>query len=465
MKFRNSSTKGAALPTVIMVMLVVMTSATIVLTMTTSQAKNGVIYDDNIQALHSAEAGLNQYLWYLNKEDSTLDFKKVITYPENEPESAFIIDELESTNMLKRVNVTGWSLRNPEVKRTVEATFTQRSFTEYVYFSDEDPADIWWMDGDKCFGPYHTNTSLSIGGSPEFFDRVTYVNKIVYKSDTVNNPTFHSSTEKVAAIPYPENNSELMNYAKANGYLYEGRTSIRLNADGTITVWNPKSNSNTVTRSLPPNGVIYVNGTSVTKSSNRFSEDAGNVFISGVLNGRLTVASSNDIYVTDYDPTYGKYSEAQNHETNGICYSDTDFTVDTTTGDITVSGSGQEDMLGLIADKNVSVLTYGWYDKNDFKAGNGDIKVYGALFAINGSFGNSYNMYGDTSTSYPSPNGTLSVRGAIIQNKRGVVGVRSSKTYGYVKDYAHDTRMKYEAPPYFLTPVDSGWEINTWKEK
>ncbi len=465
MKFQNSRERGAALPTVIMVMLVVMTTATIVLTLTTSQAKTGVIYEDNIQALHSAEAGLNEYLWYLNKENSTLQMDTVVTYPENDPESAYIIKELQNTNMQKIINVTGWSLRNPDIKRTLEAAFTQRSFTEYVYFSDNDPSNIWWMDGDKCFGPYHTNTSLSISGSPEFFDTVTYVNRIVYKSDATNNPKFHAGNQQVPAVSYPKNNSELMNYAKANGYIYEGRTSIRLNSGGTITVWNPKSNSNSVTRPLPPNGVIYVNGTSTTDASKRYNQDVGNVFISGVLNGRLTVASANDIYVTDYDPIYNKFSDAKNHETNGISYSDTDFTVNTSTGEITVTGSGQNDMLGLIADKNVSVLTYGWFDSADAKSTNGAIKVYGALFAINGSFGNSYNMYGETGTSYPNPGGSLSVRGAIIQKQRGIVGVRSNVTYGFVKDYAHDTRMKYESPPYFLLPVDSGWEINTWKEK
>ncbi len=465
MKFRSFSSKGAALPTVIMVMLVVMTSATIVLSLTTSQAKTGVIYEDNIQALHSAEAGLNQYLWYLNKEGATLKLDTVVTYPESDPESAFIIKELENTNMQKIINVTGWSLRDPDTTRTIEATFTQRSFTQYVYFSENDPSNIWWMDGDKCFGPYHTNTSLSISGSPEFFDKVTYVNQIVYQSGVTSNPKFYAGNERVAAVGYPNTNKELMNYAAADGYVYQGRTSIRLNADGTITVWNPNSGSNAVTRPLPSNGVIYVNGTSVTNASARYNLAAGNVFISGVLNGRLTVAAANDIYITDYDPTYESYSQAQNHETNGISYANTDFTVNTSTGDITVTGSGQEDMLGLIADKNVSVLTYGWFDKGDFKAAKGDIKVYAAVFAINGSFGNSYNMYSDTGTSYPNPYGTLSVRGAIIQNQRGVVGIRSDKSYGYVKDYAHDIRMKYESPPYFPVPEDSGWEINTWKEK
>ncbi len=483
MKFYRLSSKGVALPTVIMVMLVGVTIATMLLAMTTSQARTGVTYEDNISALHSAEAGLNEYLWYLNKENAELDFETVTNYPKADPVAAYFIEELESTNMQKTVKVTGWTLRNPDIKRTIEATFKQRSFTEYVYFSDNDPADIWWQSGEKCFGPYHTNTSLRISGSPEFFGAVSYVEGIEYSGSATNDPKFYAGTQQVEPIGYPSNNSELKAHAEADGYVYTGRTSIMLNSDGTITVWNPSSNSNKVTRPLPPNGVIYVDGTATNETTKtnpgptdqqlrdaaakRFNQDLGNVFISGTLKGRLTVGAKNDIYITDYDPTYGKDTEAASHETNGIHYASTDFEVDTVTGEIRVTGTGQEDMLGLIADNNVAVLTYGWFNNSGAKMATTGIQVYGAVFAINGSFGNSYNIFKEQdntwnpTNSFPSPGGKLTVRGAIIQRKRGIVGIGT----GFTKDYAHDIRMLYESPPYFLAPVDSGWAINTWKEK
>jgi hypothetical protein len=131
-----------------------------------------------------------------------------------------------------------------------------------------------------------------------------------------------------------------MSYAQADRYYYEGRTSIRLNAEGTVTIWNHNCTPEIFTKELPPNGVIYVNSESGA-SSNMFDQKSGNVFISGTLDGRLTVAAANDIYVTGYDPTVYNFSSSP--VTNGIFYKDTKFNLDTTTGDVTFPNDVEED--------------------------------------------------------------------------------------------------------------------------
>lgn len=170
MKYYKLNNKGSALPTVIMVMLVVMTLAAVVLTLITSETKAEVFYENNTSALHAAEAGLNQYLWDLNEDSGTvIPLDTVITYPEYNPTGAFTLELIEDTENKKVLRSTGWMLSDPMTTKTVEAAFTKRTFTQYVYFSDNDPVDIYWSSSDNLYGPYHSNTYLSIAGSPTFW--------------------------------------------------------------------------------------------------------------------------------------------------------------------------------------------------------------------------------------------------------------------------------------------------------
>ena len=101
-------------------------------------------------------------------------------------------------------------------------------------------------------------------------------------------------------------------------------------------------------RPLPPNGVIYVD--SINNSIDKFRLDTGNVFISGELDGRLTIAAKNNIYITGYDPTKWEHPEqlTDKDRTKGIVYAKTPDDPEC------------DDMLGLIAGKNVEILHYGW---------------------------------------------------------------------------------------------------------
>jgi hypothetical protein len=54
--------------------------------------------------------------------------------------------------------------------------------------------------------------------------------------------------------------------------------------------------------------------------------------------------------------------------------------------------------------------------------------------------------------------GTLTVTGAIAQKFRGPVALGSSS--GYAKSYAYDSRLKYMAPPKFLSPVSTTYGVS-----
>jgi hypothetical protein len=206
-----------------------------------------------------------------------------------------------------------------------------------------------------------------------------------------------------------------------------------------------------------------VNEKSGSDYSKRYDEENGNVFISGVLDGRLTVAAKNDIYITGYDPTVDTIT-GSTKVFSGVKYKDTVINLNTGTGDITVNesaGDAEADMLGLVADNYIAILTRGWFKDGSAASDIRYFSVYAAVYAGK-SFINSDMIYGSGST-FPLNKGTLTVRGAIIQNTRGAVGDITSNT-GYTKDYAHDPRMSYDQPPHFMEPTESGWEIRDWKE-
>ena len=57
--------------------------------------------------------------------------------------------------------------------------------------------------------------------------------------------------------------------------------------------------------------------------------------------------------------------------------------------------------------------------------------------------------------------GTLTVKGSIAQAHRGIVRNGSN---GYIKAYAYDTRLRYLAPPKFLSPVTTSYGVTTQTE-
>jgi hypothetical protein len=68
-----------------------------------------------------------------------------------------------------------------------------------------------------------------------------------------------------------------------------------------------------------------------------------------------------------------------------------------------------------------------------------------------------------------SPLGTLKVVGAIAQEYRGTVGTFNTSTgnvvTGYLKSYTYDDALRYHDPPYFLDPVQAGWDIQSETEQ
>jgi hypothetical protein len=237
----------------------------------------------------------------------------------------------------------------------------------------------------------------------------------------------------------PPTNKELKNLA-ATGYSYSGRTQITFSG-GSMTVTNNNLNPKTQTKTLPTNGVIYVDGTSCAagyarKQTYTNPSTCGDVYVQGDYSQDLTVAASNDVIVTN---------------------------------DLTRNSAGL--LMGLVADNFVRVYhpVYNWSNndtdctntptgtttgKYNNLPGPGTITIQSAILALNHSFIVDNYYCG-------SPTGTLNVEGAIAQKYRGPVGTGSSSSInsGYLKNYTYNDRLRYREPPFFIDPVQSAWQI------
>lgn len=145
----------------------------------------------------------------------------------------------------------------------------------------------------------------------------------------------------------------------------------------------------------------------------------GDVFIKGTLDGSVTIAAENYVYVV-----------------GNLVYEDR-----------------ADDILGLIGNNAVFV----WNPVNS--SGNkllGDTNrtIDAAILSVSHTFQvQNYNTGGNR--------GTLNVYGAIAQKFRGVVrGTVGGVANGYAKNYVYDDRFRYTAPPKFLSPVNTTYGVS-----
>ena len=142
----------------------------------------------------------------------------------------------------------------------------------------------------------------------------------------------------------------------------------------------------------------------------------GDVYLKGVMNGQMTIAAENYIYIT---------------------------------GDVTYLDK-QDDMLGLVGTNAV----YVWNpvsntSGNSLLAGVTDREIDAAILSVAHTL--------QVQNYDRGQRGTLTIFGAIAQKFRGSVGVAG--TAGYTKDYQYDTRFRNTAPPKFLTPVSTTYGV------
>jgi len=238
--------EGIVLPIVIILFLVITLLAFSALFISNSQVVMGEKYNRYVESIHFAETGLNQYLWQLNKQGADDIAQNTILEFED---GKYAIEVAESGEGYQIVRATGWPNSDENSKRTIEALLSKRSFTEYIYLSNNDPNDIRWVTGENVYGPYHSNTELVVDGAPVFWGPASYFSKIRYYGSSAHtdppesHPSGHAPVFKMGVerrnttVDFPNSNQELYDRAQQGtftyneverNYAFEGRTRIML---------------------------------------------------------------------------------------------------------------------------------------------------------------------------------------------------------------------------------------------
>jgi len=300
------------------------------------------------------------------------------------------------------------------LRDTVEVFFnpgSNNSFTLFAWMTNFE-GNVFWFTGDTVWGRVHSNGQLHMTGTPVFMDKATTSKGINPKWGTNGNQAiFKQGYETgVAEIPFPTDLAPLFTAASSGGRSYAGNIDVTLgggtgaNNDGYAVV----RQGSVVVDSFSLNGGGF-NGALVA---------TGRVSVTGTVDGRLTIGSNTQIYVTD-DIHY---------ENRSVATSD--------------------DVLGLVS--NVSVIIA------DNAANSTGCEVDASIFARSGSFTAEHYNSG-------SPRGQLKILGSIVQESRGAVGTfqngQNTLKTGFSKYYRYDERL---ANPGFRPPFYPGFFTKTY---
>jgi Tfp pilus assembly protein PilX len=378
---------------------------------------------------------------------------------------------IDSATSSFRIRATGKSGANAKLKRSIVASFRRRSFLDFLYFTDFETTDpvnysstnqawaqsncgdkyraqrnascseIQFGDLDAINGPLHTNDDILTCGTPVFgrnsADSIEMTGPAPgYRqvgSCPAGSPVFNGPKRTgVRALTMPPTNTTLQTVATTGGLVYTGKTTIRFNTAGNMTVTNSLINGGApLTRALPANGVIYVKnntggcGTVQPPSSANYAEptSCANLYISGTYTSSMTLASANDIIIA---PPGGTVLSGG-------------------TGNADLIGSGNS-VMGLVAQNFVRV----YHPCPEVSPLMKTVRIDAAILSLAHSFAADNHDCG-------SQLGQLTVNGAIAQKYRGAVGTTGGT--GFIKNYNYDDRLRYRSPPYFLEPVAASWHV------
>jgi hypothetical protein len=376
---------------------------------------------------------------------------------------------------------TGQKVSNVST-RSIVATFKLTGFLDYVFFTqyeDIDPAlngtnvtnctkyyeekgvkrakeceTLIFQPADSVNGPMHTDDAANVTCSKELnFGRETQktppdtveINGGTWPTCTAGTePTYYTESKTYSRgtelVP-PESDESLGAYVESANK-FSGVTELTLNGTtNEILVANWKGKVKTETKiAWPKNGLIYVenNGActyeykvegSDTSSELGEEEKCGTVYVEGTYSKSLTVAGANDVVV------------------NGNIYPTS------VAGKLGSAPTGTQS-LGLIATNFVRVYhpcTTGGFGSGNQTGSLTNPWIYAAILSTDHSFTVDNYKCGATL-------GNLDVYGAIAQKFRGPVGQVGS--HGYAKEYKYDQRLASSEPPYYLSPLKTGWKVS-----
>jgi Tfp pilus assembly protein PilX len=384
------------------------------------------------------------------------------------------------------------------VERSLVATFRRTGFLNYIYYTEfeTDPSEVYppatdcaesysqrsgttdcpqldFITGDSINGPMHSEDTIQVCGSPTFgraghtpADAAEAPGEIDSSNCRPDSPTYNTDTGKLdedaATVKVPPDNSQLKQIATTQ---FSGPTTIVLNG-ALMTVTNANISGGTETIPIPAGQVIYVSSTSCGVTYTPYispdtpSAGCGDVMLSGNYTQSVTIAADNDIIIdgnittdtsksallgliaNDYVRLYHPLDQARAAGYRECFSSDGCYACPHGANSCTCPAGAS----------GCSCPT-GYTDNNDPMPAN--VTIDAAILAVQKSFEvDNYDC--------GSPQGTITINGALAQLFRGTVGQHSGSTltHGYTKNYWYDDRLLAEEPPYFLNPVNASWEVS-----
>lgn len=333
-------------------------------------------------------------------------------------------------------------------------------------------SEIQWAGGDVVTGDFHTNDALKITGP------VRFASPVVESGWTTGNPDrlWWGGGQPVgptaspagylpraaARLELPSGNQELLKHVQPKidtspntdrpGCLYRGATKIVFDG-ATMKVHSPNttdapercltvgSRGQIQTKGIPPviyiapmsgscSGVGYPVANEATGYALTYNSGCGRgtAFVSGTVDGQVTVSAEDDIVVT---------------------------------ADLRLTDRTSTDVVGLVAGNNVWVyhpVTSG--GANVLTPDKAVRNIEASILSLRHSFIVQAYPYGAPLSTVGDEGSKLRVYGAIGQKFRGPVGTGNGSdfTSGYGKNYIYDPRLKVLQPPFFLEPDNAPWE-------
>ncbi len=382
---------------------------------------------------------------------------------------------------------------------TLIATFHVVGFLNYVFFTQYEDADpslfgestecekyyaerkskkascetIIFAKEDSVKGPMHTDDAADVTCSKELsFGRTEHNDAIEINGGTYpecskgSEPTYNNTEKKYTKgeeLIAPQSDTSLLSYAEAEN-IFTGVTHLKLNGitkEITAEYFNEKKEAVKKTIKWPKNGLLYVQmgkscgytfsykSTADNKTEEEDQTECGTAYVEGSYSEPLTIAAQNDliidgnIYPTSVEGNLG--SAPSGTTTLGLIATEYVRIYHPITEE---ECTEKENRFTKREERECS-----GGGENEEVVGKESLKspwIYAAILSTSHSFVvDNYNQGKSL--------GDLNIYGAIAQKFRGIVGTTGGT--GYIKNYIYDERLATDEPPYFLNPLNAGWEV------
>ena len=480
--------KGSVLAYALIIMSIVLVILTSMLSYITGQIRFSSNRAEREEALQIAEAGIYFYRWYLAHETAGKDSKAVDNFWQNgnplgvaspynqsfkDPEGGEIgeyVIEVEVPALgtsMATVKSTGWTYKNPNLKRTVQVRFRRPSWSEFAVLAND---MMRFGENTEVFGKVHSNFGIRFDGlahniissSVATYDDPDHSGGNEFGVHTHVKPPPQTGTDNAfqedeappslvqdrpdvfeAGRQFPSkiiNFNGLindLNYLKAeaqNGqgvYYDNSKCNNKKNygrhivLNGTTMTVSTVTNYNNANYSIKDEGCV-LNNVPIPQNGIVFVEN--NIWLHGTVNGRRTTFVAANLE--------GGTAASIYLGMDNLLYTKLD-------------GS---DIIGILAQNDIEVIK----DSLD------NLTIDAALLSQSGRVGrNFYTPFGCSSQSCEDHKGTITINGALASYLRYGFAYTNGTGYSY-RILNFDNNLLYFPPPFF--PTGTNYIIDLWEE-